>query len=261
MSELFACIQPDQVNEADYLAALNQDARPEFQKHLVACEYCRRQLQIFRNLDNKVRRQFEFISSPARTLCPETQRLGEYVAGLMNVMESATMRQHLATCEWCSAEVAQLNTWLLEPDPLLEEATVRPPDQPPSEPFDWLRRVVATLLKPSSLSYAQAGVRGNADGLPQTYQAEELTIVLTLQPTGPRSQVLNILGLVQADDGGLDELIGRKIRLLSQGQPVASEALDELGNFVFEHVQTPQPFELEITLESRIIVVPDLKLN
>lgn len=261
MSELFACIQPDQVTEADYLAALNQDSRPEFKRHLAECEFCQREMQVYRNLNNKLSRQFEFISSPARTLCPETQRVGEYAAGLLGPMETAKLRQHLATCDRCSTEFAQISRWLLEPDALLEEQTAHPPDRPQGERFDWLRRVVATMLKPTTLSYAQPGVRGSAEGLPLTFQAEELTIVLTVQATGPRSQVLNILGLVQSEDGGIENLIGREIRLLSQGKEVASEALDELGNFIFENVQPPQPFELELTLETKIIVVPDLKLN
>lgn len=261
MSEFLACIQPDQVTEADYLAALNQDSRPEFKRHLADCEFCRREIQVYRNLDDRLRRQFEFISSPARTLCPETQRVGEYAAGLLGAMESAKLRQHLATCDWCANEAAQIKQWLLEPDALLQEPVVPPPDRPQGERFDWLRRVVATLSKPTTLSYAQSGVRGSADGLPQTFQAEELTIVLTVQAVGPRSHGLNILGLVQAGDGGIENLIGREIRLTSQGKEVASEALDELGNFIFENVQPPQPFELELTLETKIIVVPDLKLN
>ncbi len=261
MSELFACIQPDQVNEADYLAALNQDSRPEFKQHLADCEFCQREIQVYRDLDNRVRRQFEFISSPARTLCPETQHAGEYAAGMLGPMEVAKLRQHLGNCEWCSTEVAQIKRWLLEPDALLEEQTAPPTDQSQGERFDWLRRVVATLLKPTTLSYAQSGVRGSAAGLPQTFQAEELTIILTVQAAGPRSQVLNILGLVQAGDGGIETLIGREIRLLSHGKEIATEALDELGNFIFENVQPLQPFELELSLETKIVVVPDLKLN
>ena len=261
MSELLACIQPDQVTEADYLAALTQDSRPEFKRHLDDCEFCRREIQVYRNLDNMVRRQFEFISGPTRTLCPEAQRVGEYASGLMGSMESAKMRQHLATCDWCKTEFEQISQWLLEPDALLEEQAAPPPNRPQGEKFDWVRRVVATLSKPTTLSYTHSGVRGSADSLPQTFQAEELTIVLAVQAVGPRSQGLNILGLVQAGDGALDDLIGREIRLLSQGKEVATEALDELGNFIFENVQPPQPFELEITLETKIIVVPNLKLN
>ena len=261
MSDILACIRPDQVTEGDYLAFLNQDVRPEFKRHLAECEFCQREIQVYRSLDNKVRRQFEFISSPARTLCPETGQIGDYAAGLLGPLEADKLRRHLSTCDWCNTELTQIRQWLREPDPLLEEQTARPPDQPQGERFEWLRRVVAGLLKPDTLSYAQAGVRGTAEGLPQTFQAEELTIVLTVQPASPRSRVLNILGLVQTDDGNLDELIGRKIRLLSQGQEVACEALDELGNFIFENVQPPQPFELEILLETRIIIVPDLQIN
>jgi anti-sigma factor RsiW len=261
MSEFLACIRPDQVTEGDYLAFLNQDARPEFERHLAECEFCQRELQVYRNLDNKVRRQFEFISSPARTLCPETQHVGEYIAGLLSGLEADKLRRHLATCEWCTAELTEMRRWLQAPDPLLEELPARPPDQPQSDRFEWLRRVVASLLKPHTLSYAEAGVRGTTEGLPLTFQAEELTIVLTVQAVGPRSQVLNILGLVQTDDGNLDALIGRKICLSSQGREVASEALDELGNFIFENVQPPQPFDLEIMLETRIIIVPDLQMN
>jgi hypothetical protein len=122
---------------------------------------------------------------------------------------------------------------------------------------------VATLLKSSNTApaYAQAGVRGSAEGLPLTFQAEEVTIVLTVQEVGPRSKGLNILGLVQSEAGPPEDLFGSEVRLLSQGLALASERLDELGNFFFENVQPPQPFELEITLASKIVMVPDLKLT
>lgn len=265
MTESFACIQPDQVNEADYLAALNKASRPEFERHLVQCEFCRNEIQVYRGLDNKLRRHFEFITSPARTLCPEAQRVGEFAAGLMVPLESAKMRQHLAQCAWCNTEAEQIRQWLSEPDAWLIEPSRRPPDQPNlpiTERLDRLRRVVATLLKPdnSAPSLARSGVRGRDEGMALTFQAEEVTIILTVQEVGPRSKALNITGLVQAEDTSLEALAGKEVCLLYQGQAFATDALDELGNFIFEDVQPPQPFELEITLENKIIAVPDLKL-
>lgn len=268
MNELIACIQPDQVHEADYLAALNKDLRPEFERHLAACEFCRHEVEAYRQWDTRLRRQFEFISSPARTLCPEAQRTGEYALGLMSPVESGKLRQHLAQCPHCTAESDQIRRWLLEPDAWLDDPKKanRPPDQPnfwAGEKADWLQRVVATLLKTSTTApeYALTGVRGGPEGLPLTFQAEEVTIVLTIQPAGPRTKALNILGLVQTEDGSPESVAGAEVRLLSQGQALAAEMLDELGNFFFENVQPPPPFELEITLKSKIVMIPDLKLN
>jgi hypothetical protein len=267
MTDQFACIQPDQVHEADYLAALNQDSRPEFERHLAECQFCRSELQVYRQLDTRLRRQFEFISSPARTLCPEAHRAGEYALGLMSPVESSKLRQHLAQCPHCTEESEEIRRWLLEPDSWLDDhkKANRPPDQSDwlaPDRTDWLHRVVATLLKSSTTApaYTQAGVRGSAEGLPLTFQAEEVTIVLTVQGVGPRTKALNILGLVQTEAGSPEDLFGSEVRLLSQGQSLASERLDELGNFFFENVQPPQPFELEITLASKIVMVPDLKL-
>ncbi len=266
MSELVACIQPDQVNKADYLAALNHDSRPEFERHLAQCEFCRGEIQVCLYLDNKLRRHFEFISSPARTLCPEAQEVGEFSAGLMSPVESIKMRQHLTQCAWCNAESEQIRQWLLLPDAWLIEPSKYPPDRPnhlAGESFDRLRRVIATLLKPdnSNPSYVRAGIRGSDEDVALIFQAEEVTIILTVQAVGPRSEALNIMGLVQAEDTSLDELVGKEVRLLYQGQEFASDVLDELGNFIFEDVQPPQPFELEIGLETKIVTVPDLKLN
>lgn len=244
---------------------LNKDSRPEFEQHLAKCLFCQQEIQVYRDLDNKLRRQFEFINSPTRTLCPEAQRTGEFILGLMPPVESTKLSQHLAQCPWCAAEAEQMREWLRVPDALTEEQknTHRPPNIPAGERIDWLRRVVATLLKVdiSAPSYVKARVRGSTEGLPLTYQAENFTIVVTVQAAGPRSKGLNVLGLVQNEDGSLEELIGAEIRLISQGQTVATEILDELGNFIFEDVQPPQPFELEITLETKIVMVPDLKLN
>lgn len=265
MTEPLACIQPDQVNDADYLAALNQDLRPEFERHLAQCEFCRNELQVYRAQDNKLRRHFEFISSPDRTLCPEAQRIGEYVAGLMSPLESTKMRQHLAQCAWCRTEAEQLQQWFALPDSLLAEPSKRPPDRLAGERsgLDRLRRVVATLLRPDngSPSYARAGVRGAAESDSLTFQAEEVTIILTVQPEGPRSKTLNITGLVQAEDTAPEALVGKEVHLLYEGKEFATDALDDTGNFFFEEVQPPQPFELDIVLDDKIISVPDLRLS
>ncbi len=262
MTERLVCVSPSQVNDEDYLAALAHDARPEFTRHLSECAFCRQELAVYRRLDEGMHLQFGFITSPARALCEEAQRLGDYLLGLLSPVEARKVQQHLLSCTFCSQEVAELQTWLsLEPAPG-EEAD--PSHSGPVQPWSWLRRVVATLLtvnQGNTPSYALAGVRGSDEGLPKTYQAEEIWVTLTIQPSQPRSKELMVLGLVQRDNQPMEATAGAEVRLSEGGLTLATETVDDLGNFVFDEVVAPQHFDLEIKLGDKVVLVPNLGMN
>ena len=109
--------------------------------------------------------------------------------------------------------------------------------------------------------YAHAGVRGEAEGGSLTFQAEDVTIILTAQPEGPRSKTLNITGLVQVENTAPDALVGKEVHLVYEGVHFATDTLDDTGNFFFEEIEPPQPFQLDIILDDRIISVTDLRLS
>ena len=265
MTETLKCIQPLQVHEEDYLTALTAEARPEFLQHLQQCQYCQQELAAYNQLDTQLHQQLGFIISPARALCPAPQQLGEFGLGMLGQAQTRQIKQHLESCEWCPAELTSLQTWLSESDPFLQEQPTMTSSKlrDAATPFEWVRRVVASLVStgPRQANYVLAGVRGDSEGLPLTYQAEEVYITVTIQLAAPRSKDLMVLGLVQRDNQPVEATAGAQVRLSDSGTTLATEVVDELGNFVFAQVDAPSSFDLEITLDDKIVLVPNLSIN
>ena len=257
MTELLECINPAQVDDADYLAAIEDDVRPAFASHLEKCRYCQRELETYRAQDQLMHRQFAFISGPERALCGETQRLGEFILKMLTPVESKKLDEHIKHCQYCAAEVVDLEKWLPEPQPLARSNE--------DGPLYQLRRVIAHLLNPGEVTnkpnFVMAGVRGSDEGLPQTYQAEEVSITVTIQALSPHSKSSMVLGLVQCDNQPMEATAGAKVCIRDAETILATETVDELGNFIFAEVTAPDHFDLEITLEDKIVLVPNLSLN
>ena len=259
MNEILQCVEPAQVLDEDYLAALAADARPQFTQHLAGCPFCQQELAAYRNLDDRLHQQFAFVTRPSRTMCPEASQLGEYALNRLDGVALSQIERHLASCRFCPGELAMLRPFLLEADPAIDLQLATSGGL-----FAGLRRVIATLLgagSSGSLNYVQAGVRGSDEGLPQTYQAEEVYVTLTIQQAAPRSRDLMVLGLVQRDNFPLEATAGARVRLRDAGLTLATEEIDDAGNFIFPQVTAPAQFDLEITLDDKIVTVPGLSRN
>ncbi len=255
MSEILRCVQPDQVLDEDYLAVLDSNPRPSFSQHLQSCLFCQNELAAYRKLDIAIHQDFSFITSSERVLCPSSQKLGEFALDLLVAVERNQVTNHLANCPYCPAELTALSGWVLADDPLLGKVAVAP--------LSGLRRIIAILLNQAGTTpgYALAGVRGDSEKLPRNYQAEEVSVTLTIQTVAPRSRDLLVMGLVQRDNYPMDATAGAQVRLSEGGHILATEIIDELGNFVFEQITAPEHFDLEITLDDKIVMVPNLALN
>jgi len=67
------------------------------------------------------------------------------------------------------------------------------------------------------------------------------------------------MGLVWSDAPEPEPLAGREVRLIG-GAGVASAAVDELGNFVFDDV-VPAAYQLELTLSDQVVVIEDVQVS
>jgi len=259
MIEQLKCIDPAQVDELDYLAWIEQDSRPEFTRHLERCLYCQAEIKTYKSWDSLLHRQFAFITGPTRTMCADAQALGEFALGLLPPVESKKIKAHTKQCQFCADELAALKDWL--PEPVVREIT--PPHNPPVL-IPALRRVMAHLINFSDSlgtpGYAMAGVRGSDEGLPQTYQAEEVSITVTVQSVEPHSKQRMVLGLIHRDNYPMEATAGAEVRIREGDQILATETVDELGNFMFAEVVPPEYFDLEIALDDKIVLVPHLGL-
>jgi hypothetical protein len=278
MAQMLVCIAPHQVAEEDYLATVYEDSRPEFAQHMQQCDYCRAEIETYRALETGLSRMLVFQQADARQNCPPSQALGEFALKMLAQPEMHRLEAHVAGCPFCRTEVTELAEWLAEPDaatqqvPQTQSQATQPKPQPSTqsgEKLDWLRKVIAHLVKVGDTltnpqpGYALAGVRGDMDGLPLTYQAEEILVTVTVQPIAPHKPERMVIGLVQREDATMDAAMGARVRLYAGATALATETIDELGNFMFEEV-TPaerQQLDLEITLSDRIVLVPNLPLN
>lgn len=268
MIETLRCVDSSQVAEADYLAYINHDGRPEFEAHLATCPFCQNEVAVYSKLDAALHRNFNFITSSERQFCADTYKLGEYVLGLLEPVEKRKLESHVNSCDFCSEELNDLQSWLPEADKVptisspgprqVQDSTIIEPN------IGWLRKVVATLLnvtQPQPGLAVAGGLRGSLAGVPQVFEAEEVQITITVQSAGPRRADLKVEGLVQRADHDLAELEGVPVRLLKDKELLATEKIDDIGNFVFESVAPADTFDLEITLEDKVVLVPDVSTN
>jgi hypothetical protein len=174
--------------------------------------------------------------------------LGEYHLGVLRDTQRQAVEQHLAQCPHCRREVTELEGYLVD--------LARTPEPSPwAQAADRVRVVVATLIggAPSRalgafpLAPALDGVRGGAPTEPLVYQADEIQIILEIEPDDDRPDHKTILGLVM----GLDRSPGGAksdftVQLRQGPGQVASTVVDELGNFVFSDV-IPGEYELVLT--------------
>ncbi|HEX2915620.1 MAG TPA: hypothetical protein VH186_32970 [Chloroflexia bacterium] len=254
MSHTVTCIDPSQVNDADYLAAISTEARPSFLVHLKNCAYCRRELALYRALDGHLHRQFRLHLRPAKTACPEPYQIGNYFEGLLRPDKKTELERHISKCTSCVNLFEEIQNWLSQPDPLLSRKAKAE-----------LRKVVATLSgQHYSMLQGAVGLRGvtNSMGIsPQIYRAEEISITLSIQPLDLQQQEFRVLGMIQREGYPVEASSGVRVSILNNGLPFISGEVDDLGHFVFSKISQDEVIDLEIVFDDRVVLVPELSLQ
>ncbi len=247
------CIDPTRVGDADIPAYLTGEARPEFVEHIKKCQFCQSETAQFSALAQFFEANLRLKRPSSRPDCLDSQVLGEYALNLISGQAQRGVKNHLKSCVYCSAEVAELQTELLQPEP---EMAVTPGFGLAAGGI--LRRVVASLAQ----SQPQFVVRGAASaGTPQEFQAEDLTIVVKLQPAKTKRNILTLSGTVVRDGFSPEDIAGAVIKLLTSDTELATEILDETGSFFFDDIAIAPAFSLEITLADKVVVVEDIQLS
>src|SRR5437868_11101054 len=112
---LMVCSKPGAIRDEELLAYLaGEKVRPLVVQHLAECQHCSAQLAAYQRID------LALTSKLYRWDCPPNQVLGEYHLGLLSKELTAAVKNHLATCVLCMAEVATLTEFLAH-DPMLAE--------------------------------------------------------------------------------------------------------------------------------------------
>jgi hypothetical protein len=224
-----------------YASGDTADAR--ISAHLAICAACAEQAASYRKLDNMLRARL------FRAACPSSLDLGEFVLGLNEPAEAASIRAHLDICPHCQAELGTLRD-SLGGDPLAD--LLAPPGP--------LTRLIARLRPAVTPTPAASALRGNGSTGTLLYEAGDRTVALTIQATGPEPGAgwsVHALILDETDAALPPEVVAR----LYRDQSLQEETpLDEWSNITFSGLQ-PGTYSLEFVLGDLVIAIDDLSIG
>ena len=276
------CTKPGAIRDEELLAYLSgENVRPFVVQHLAECQRCSSQMAAYRRIE------LALTSKLYRWDCPPSQVLGEYQLGLLNKELTAAVKNHLAMCVLCTAEVATLTEFLAHDPMLAERAPVQVAspnnnhrsargtkgvvDRLRDQSRAGVRSIVATLLPPQPRFAYQRDI-AQATLWPRRYTAEDLSISIHVERGTGRRDTLQLIGLVTRQGEALDVLQGTQVLLSSQnveipfsetlsGGQVARymQRIDELGNFVFSSI-VPATYTLELQFPESTVVINQLPL-
>lgn len=244
------CVAPEAVRESDIPAYVEGQPRPEFTSHVQSCPFCQEEAADYRALSNLLDNRLGRKVAPNRANCPPPERLGEYSLKLLDGKQRRDVRSHLDTCRFCRAELALLEGQLIEEATLpslagLVEAA--------------LRKVRAALV----IAPAQPGLALRSGILldpeleeAQRFEAEDVTVLV--QAVKGRRQTFTLSGMVMREGRKPHELAELEVQVRSGERMLATQRLDESGNFYFEKVGPTGDGDLtiEISFEDKIVIVP-----
>lgn len=178
-----------------------------------------------------------------RVDCPPPQQLGEWNLQLLDPDAALGVAQHVRDCDMCQQE---LDLW---------RAYARQPIGPAPGVVETVRRVLAQLVPPIAAP-APGRLRGSSSAPSvQVYEVDEVTITV-----GHGQTPNDIIGLVLATEHAPEDLVGQPVRLLTADGRTQVTALDDIGNFNFDHV-APGQATLEVELPTATIVIEELRVG
>jgi hypothetical protein len=185
---------------------------------------------------------------------PDTMALGEYLLGLLPPDEAAAIERQVAAYPHHAQELAALRGYLADLDlPPIAEAAESWSGRLHSQFTTLVAQLVDTFNGGATLGLA--GVRG-PEASQRVYQAGEVQVIVDIQESLEQSGWKAILGLTT----GLADAEGSTVTLYRQDEMVATAAVDELGNFVFDAVP-PAAYTVVLRGMSVEIVVPGVAIE
>lgn len=192
--------------------------------------------------------EYQLTTRLYRVICPDPLSLGEYQLDLLSSNQNKQIKQHLKHCPHCRQEAINLKIFL--PDPLL--------DHIPGFSHRikiWIAERVSSEPRPTMTGMPAFALRGEAeDAGPLFYQAGDVQLTLEIQDDPEHPGYKTILGLVLGT--ALPEMTAH---LWQAGRPLATNPVDELGNFIFNQLAAGQ-YELILAGADVEIHVQDLQI-
>jgi len=214
------CISSPVLGDAQIVSFIEGEADATVAAHMAECPYCAEKADRWSRLQNNLKAKLY------RRSCPTPMELGDYHLGLFSRPQALMVAQHIRECPLCRREVAELEEYLqdLAPQPDLLEP---------------IRALIARLVSETvadeesdHLSFAPAfeGLRGDEDE-PFIYQAGNVRVVIEVQDDIEQMGRKILLGLVTGSESNKFT-----IQVSQEGQNIATDSVDEIGNFVISHL-------------------------
>jgi hypothetical protein len=235
------CIAPSEISDEQLLAYCDGVADQTTLDHIRRCPYCAEQARAIAT-DQLALRTFLY-----RAECPDAHTLGEFHLGLSSADEQTAIKNHLRICTDCAAEIVDLDHFL--------QAVPIDPATPPLR--RQLKRIVARLTPAypdSEVQQPAPAFRGAAASPADVYLAEDLKVMVGLEADGLRAGRKMLLGFTTREGKPLESLSGAHVQLSHQGETVALEQVDALGNFVFSDL-TSGEYELLLFTDQEQVVI------
>jgi hypothetical protein len=260
------CSEPGAIRDEDLIAYLAGDqVHPAVAQHIASCQSCSSRLASYQQVDHALANKL------FRYDCPSSHMLGEYHLGMLAQSQVRLVTNHLRVCEFCTAELAQLKSFLAD-DPLLVERTpvsrnshsrvqdIRQATRRVREQAQAGARRIAAILVPQQPGIAfQRNASQLAPVWPRRYHAEDVSIAVQVERVSGNNDALQVLGIVTRKDTSLEALEGTPVQLITGTTAAYSQSIDDLGNFLFSAV-APAIYTLELHFPTGIVVIDQLPM-
>ena len=108
------CINPDEIQEGDWVAYLHGEASAQVARHVARCAYCAGQIEQLRMVDAHLLAAFY------RESCPGAEALADLALGRLPAPEKLRIMAHVRRCPACAAELDSVRDLTAEPPSLLD---------------------------------------------------------------------------------------------------------------------------------------------
>lgn len=243
------CLFPPALSDGQLLAYVEGEATPDITAHMAQCPPCQKRATALARQQRRLR------ATLYRAACPPSLALGEYQLRLLPPARMLSIQTHLQSCPHCQRELAQLSGFLAD-------EAVAPMIETGPSPLTSVRVLIAQLIDQMTNANpfggptpALAGLRG-APEEQYVYAAEEIQVIIEVKDDPQHVDRHVILGLVL----GLDLSQPAMVSLGQVGQMLATEAIDDLGNFVFAALLSGL-YTLQIRATEVEVQLPDLQIG
>lgn len=245
MPDKQTCSMPPTLTDEQLSFHLDGIADASVTQHLEVCSFCRTRLAEMKQYDKLLSTTLH------RFDCPDSQQLTDFVMERLISSEREIVKQHLAFCAACQAEIQMLQDFLadeieaVEPEPTAFSIPKRP----------YAADYVAHFQTPEG-SVVRGKLRGKLRGPILASVSDSLNVFLEFDES---VTAITLKGQIVVED--LDAWQTGLVKIFSNFNLIATATIGELGDFQCE-LEAVVPVQIRITAPSgETISIPEIMID